>query len=244
MISNMDAISLLRGLSGVDLIFTSPPYNIGSKSPRMDGQRKHGKFDAKSYQGIVGYEDNLEEGIYQRRQVEVLRAMAGALSDDGVVVYNHKPRRRDGAMIHPMTWVGKVRELTLMEEIIWDRGSTHNHSKGLFWPTTERLYVLRRTDGRYRLDHKSNSLGNSFKKDLWRIPLSNKPHGGHACPYSELLAENVVRAFTKPGDLVCDPYLGSGTTGVAARRNGCRFVGAEIDSHFCNVAEQRIREAA
>ena len=45
----------------LDLIFTSPPYNIGSKSPRIDGQRKKGKYDPKSYGSITGYADNLPE---------------------------------------------------------------------------------------------------------------------------------------------------------------------------------------
>lgn len=55
-----------------DLIFTSPPYNIGSGGKRQDGQRKHGKFDAKSYGGITGYADALPENAYQREQENFL----------------------------------------------------------------------------------------------------------------------------------------------------------------------------
>ena len=43
-----------------------------------------------------------------------------------------------------------MHQLQLMEEIIWDRGSTHNHANRLFWPQTERLYVFRKADGEYR----------------------------------------------------------------------------------------------
>lgn len=237
-----DANTMLRQYAGsIDLILTSPPYNIGSRSPRKDGMRKHGQFDPKSYGGITGYIDNLDESIYQANQITTMRLMAQALKHDGVLVYNHKPRRKNGVMIHPMTWIGQVHELTLMEEIIWDRGSTHNHSKHLFWPTTERLYVFRRTDGKYRLDQKTNNTDAKFKKDLWHVPLSNKPADGHACPFAETLANNVVKAFARPGDVVCDPYSGSGTTGVAALKNGCWYVGSEMDENYMAASAARLR---
>ena len=116
----------------LDLIFTSPPYNIGSKSPRIDGQRRKGKYDPKSYGSITGYADNLPEDEYQRQQVEFLHWAARALKDDGTLVYNHKPRRKNGVMIHPMQWLLQCPDLTLMEEIVWDRRSTITTPTGCF----------------------------------------------------------------------------------------------------------------
>lgn len=210
-----------------NLIFTSPPYNIGSKAPRQDGFRKLGKFDPKSYGAIRDYPDNVPEDVYQNQQVAFLIWAAGHLSADGVLVYNHKPRRRNGAMIHPGEWFlrDEVRKrLTLVEEVIWDRGSTHNHAPGLIWPHTERLYVFRRSDGIYRF---RNSAELPHRCDIWRIPLSGRTNE-HACPFPLALARSVILAWSRPGDLVCDPYLGSGTTAVAAQALGRAFVGSEI----------------
>jgi len=234
-----DYQSTLSGLTGVDLIFTSPPYNIGSRSARKDGNRSKGLYDAKSYGGITGYEDSLPESVYQAQQVEMLTWAASALKRDGVLVYNHKPRRKNMAMIHPMTWIGRVPQLTLMEEVIWDRGSTHNHSDRLFWPTTERLYVLRRTEGSYRFANKDSLR---FRSDVWKIPLASRvaTDKGHACPFALSLAEAVVDSFTSPGDLVCDPYSGSGTTGVAAKVLGRRFIGAERDKKYARIASSNL----
>lgn len=234
--SGFDLLPTLKGK--VDLIFTSPPYNIGSKSARKDGQRKQGKYDPKSYGAITGYADELDERDYQAEQVKFLRLCAKALKADGTLVYNHKPRRRDGRMIHPMVWMNRVKSLTLMEEVIWDRGSTHNHSNRMFWPTTERLYVFRRTTGSYRLKN-HNEL--QFRSDLWRVPLTAKPADGHAAPFTERLATAVVHAFAAPGDLVCDPYSGSGTTAVAAMRRGCRFIGAELDQRYHQNSLRRVQ---
>lgn len=215
----------------LDLIFTSPPYNIGSKAPRQDGQRKNGKYDPKSYGGITGYADSLPEDQYQQQQIELLYWAAKALKDDGTLVYNHKPRRKNGVMIHPMQWLLQCPELTLMEEVIWDRGSTHNHANRLFWPTTERLYVFRKSEGSYRF---LNTDRLEFRDDHWEIPLSSRKatERSHACPFSDRLAVNVIKAFTSPGDLVCDPYSGSGTTALASQYLMRDFVGSELDRAY------------
>lgn len=224
----------------IDLIFTSPPYNIGSKSPRIDGRRKNGGYDPKSYGAITGYADNLSEDEYQRQQVEFLRWAARALKDDGTLVYNHKPRRKNGVMIHPMQWLLQCPDLTLMEEIIWDRGSTHNHANRLFWPTTERLYVFRKSEGTYRF---LNGDHLEFRDDHWEIPLNSRKatDKGHACPFSDRLTKNVIRAFSDPGDLVCDPYSGSGTTAGVALDLGRSFVGSELDRNYYRESLKRLK---
>ena len=228
----------LSDVSDVDLIFTSPPYNIGSRCPRKDGRRKHGEYDPKSYGGITGYADSLPENEYQDKQIEFLTWCASVMADDGILVYNHKPRRAKGMMIHPMAWIARCPELLLMEEVIWDRGSTHNHCNRLLWPTTERLYVLRKESGKYRF---FNRKGLRFRSDVWRIPLSNRPADGHAAPFQVELAEAVVDSFSRKGDLVCDPYSGSGTTALACKNLGRRFVGTEQDRTYHKNSVKRLK---
>lgn len=224
----------------IDLIFTSPPYNIGSKCPRIDGRRKDGGYDPKSYGGITGYADSLPEDEYQDQQVAFLEWAAHALKDNGILVYNHKPRRKNGVMIHPLQWLLRCPDLSLMEEIVWDRGSTHNHANRLFWPTTERLYVLRKSEGSYRF---LNTDRLEFRDDHWEIPLSSRKatEKDHACPFSDRLTRNVIEAFTAPGDLVCDPYSGSGTTAVVATAMGRSFVGSELDRSYHRQSVKRLQ---
>lgn len=210
-----------------DLIFTSPPYNIGSKAPKRTGFRKLGQYDPKSYGAIRDYPDDVPERVYQDRQAAFLVWAATHLTTNGVLVYNHKPRRRNGVMIDPSEWYQRpeVRQrLTLVDQVVWDRGSTHNHAPGLIWPTTERLYVFRRADGNYRF---RNTADLPHRSDIWRIPLNGRTNG-HACPFPIKLALAVIQTWSSPGDMVCDPYLGSGTTAAAARELGRSFVGSEI----------------
>ena len=229
-------------IQSIDLLFTSPPYNIGSGGPRVDGFRHRGGKDKKSYGGITGYKDTLREGDYQDSQIAFLRWCVKALKEDGVLVYNHKPRRKNGVMIHPMQWLLAVPDLVLMEEIIWDRRSTHNHDNHLFWPTTERLYVLRKADGRYRYENNGNVRDLQFRDDHWDIPLNPRKatDKNHACPFDTRLADNVIKAFSNPGDLVCDPYSGSGTTAASAQRLDRNFVGSELDAKYHRESLKRL----
>jgi DNA modification methylase len=222
-----------------NLILTSPPYNIGSKQARQDGFRRLGRYDPKSYGAIRDYPDTLPEPVYQEQQKEFLLWCAAHLTDNGVLVYNHKPRRRNGSLLHPGAWFlhsQVTRCLQLMEEIIWDRGSTHNHCKRLMWPHTERLYVFLRRGNTYRF---LNDEQLPYRSDLWRIERSAR--NGHNAPFPLQLASAVIQAWSRPGELVCDPFAGSGTTALAARALGRGFVGAEIIEKYYELACERLQ---
>jgi adenine-specific DNA-methyltransferase len=83
--------------------------------------------------------------------------------------------------------------------------------------------------------------------DVWTIPNVKHNHVEktiHPCQFPVELVERLVLALTEPGDLVLDPYLGVGTTAVAAVRHGRRATGAEVDPRFVRVARERIALAA
>ncbi len=71
--------------------------------------------------------------------------------------------------------------------------------------------------------------------------LTGKNHNGHPTEKPEALMESLVRDFTNPGDLILDPFAGSCTTGVAAIRNGRRFIGWERDPKYFAGGERRLR---
>lgn len=61
-------------------------------------------------------------------------------------------------------------------------------------------------------------------------------------PMPETLARDVVATWSNPGDVVCDPFSGSGTTAKAAKELGRRFLGLEINPEYCAIAERRIAQ--
>jgi DNA modification methylase len=228
------------------LIFTSPPYNIGSAGPRRDGNRPLGKYDPKSFGAIRDYPDDLPEDEYQNTQEAFLLWAADHLLPGGILGYNHKPRRKNNRLISPHEWFMRPavqKQLTYVQEVIWDRGSTHNSEPSMLRPISERLFVFYRAGGCYRFDNR----GLPHPNDVWHI---NRVHGkrkrkgegaAHCAPFPLELAEAVLLAWSEPGDLVVDPYLGSGTTAVAARKLGRCFIGSEIIERYHLMTMDRLK---
>ncbi|HTN51204.1 MAG TPA: site-specific DNA-methyltransferase [Anaeromyxobacter sp.] len=88
--------------------------------------------------------------------------------------------------------------------------------------------------------------GAGSEQVIWSVPTPGpreKVHGRHPTQKPLALLERVLAASASPGDLVLDPFSGSGTTGVAALRAGCRFLGIEHDPGYVDLAGRRLRAA-
>lgn len=224
------------------LIFTSPPYNIGSKSPKKLTNRKNGGFDSKSWGAIEHYKDNLPEKEYQDSQKGFLVWASVNVKPTGNIIYNHKERRKNGQLIQPESWFPPTVKLT--DKIIWDRGSTHNHCSKYTYDHHEILYRLNKKS--YSNFYFCNqdfywvSDGNRGVGNVWRIPpdRSNK----HNAPFPLKLARQIIRMYCPPNGVVCDPYSGSGTTMIAALLEKRSFIGTEILPKYFRYAIKRFQE--
>lgn len=83
-----------------------------------------------------------------------------------------------------------------------------------------------------------NPLG-AFPGDVWNIPADRAVRHGHPCPFPVVLAERFFRLFAPPGGTVCDPFVGSGSSAVAAARLGLDFVGFDLNPEFIETARKR-----
>ena len=239
-----DYLETLTQVKHVRLILTSPPYNIGSAGKRVDGMRREGKFDQKSFSGINSYEDNLPESDYQHQQQAFLLWALKRLSPDGVIAYVHKNRHKGRRLLSPYEWILPLAtqgDLKIYEEIVWDRGSTHNHDKGYLYPESERIYILCKPDAKPYFQNYDPEGVHKGMSDVWRIGRARNSFHDAAFPIS--LAERIVQCYSKPGELVMDPYSGSGTSFLAAYESKRHFVGSELSPlHFKNACA-RISES-
>jgi site-specific DNA-methyltransferase (adenine-specific) len=80
--------------------------------------------------------------------------------------------------------------------------------------------------------------------DVWEIPAESATRVGHPAPFPVALVERCLHLFTYDGDVVLDPFMGSGTTGVAAKRTGRRFVGYDTEPSYVRQARERIESLA
>lgn len=235
-----DYSKTLSHVKNVRLILTSPPYNIGSSGMRMDGMRRLGKYDSKSFAGINTYKDNLPEEIYQKQQQDFIRWALKRLKPNGVIAYVHKNRHKNRNLITPYQWLLPLveeRVLTIYEEIVWDRGSTHNHDKGYLYPETERIFVLCRFGAKPYFKNYDPDGRLKGMSDVWRI--GRPSNSSHDAAFPLELAKRIVTCYSKPRELVMDPYSGSGTSFIAARMLKRRFIGSELSKkHFRNACRR------
>jgi len=216
-----DCREILPDLSGVDLFFTSPPYNLtrnmgaGSLAAR------------KLANGYASYGDDMPQDEYDAWQRQVVRMMWDALSDTGAIFYNHKPRSMNGTMVLPTVYGDG---LPLRQVIIWNRETGLNFSSTFFLPKCEWIMVWAKPE--WGLVNKSASQVG----DVWTIRPENNQR--HPAPFPLALPKRAIAATS--ARLVCDPFMGSGTTLRAAKDLGRKAVGIELDERYCEVAATRL----
>lgn len=83
--------------------------------------------------------------------------------------------------------------------------------------------------------------GDVMKKDVIECPVETLKGCPHPAVYPEFIIQELIKLLTKPEDIVLDPFVGSGTTCVAAKKLGRHYIGIEINPEYCKYAEERIR---
>ena len=228
----------------VDLIVTSPPYNIDIHygNSTVNGRVQSSKG--------VKYADNLSEEDYRNMLGRVFNECKRVLKKTGSIWINIKNRYKNGSIITPFWIEDYFREFTLKNLIIWNfdwGGSTNKRFapryEFVFWFTKDKEdYTFNLSEVsipavNYRPDRYKSQLKNP--SDVWKIPMVSGnflERTGHPSQYPEKLVERIILAGTNIGDLVLDPFIGSGTTAVVAKKLGRRYIGYEIVPEYIDMA--------
>lgn len=236
-----DNATVLPALGRFDLIFTSPPYNLGGAPwPHLGHWKPGDSPDGKSKwrngsdgSGGVTYEDHedtLPWDEYVTWQHRLLRTCWDHLSDVGAIFYNHKPRVVGGRCWLPLELNPG---LPLRQIITWARAGGMNFNPTAFVPTYEWIMVIAKDA--WRLKSKAASgIG-----DVWRE--AQEPNE-HPAPFPVGLPARAIEA-TGPGS-VLDPFAGSGSTLIAAKAAGVPAVGIEKSERYCEMAAERLAQGS
>ena len=220
---NDDCLKVLPTLAdnSVDLIITSPPYNLGNN--HHTGNKQHRAYD-----------DNLPEIKYQEQQLQFLNECFKVLKEDGSLIYNHKNRIKKGKQLSPYEWIFKS-NFIVKQEIVWINRS-QNFDKIRFYPFTERLYWLTK-----KPETKLFNAINHYDVFDWKEwkPVGTK--GNHTRAFPEKMVEDILKCFPN-AKIILDAYMGSGTTGVACKNLNREFIGIELDEKYFNIARERLNE--
>jgi len=214
----------------VRLVVTSPPYNVKNSTGNGLKNGSGGKWPkAALIEGYSEHDDCMPHDKYVRWQRRCLKAMMRLLKDDGAIFYNHKWRVQGGLLQHREDI---VKGFPVRQIIIWERAGGINFNPGYFLPNYEVIYLIAKPD--FKLAAKANRFG-----CVWRINQeSNNPH---PAPFPVELASRCIESVGEGP--VLDPFMGSGTTAIAADQLGISWVGIELSSEYVKMARKRISNA-
>lgn len=225
----MEVLPTMRAGS-VDLIFTSPPYNLhGGKGTRFH-DRGMWRRRPPLADGYASYGDDLPHDDYVRWQQAFLRECWRLIPDDGAIFYNHKPRVQGGILQTPLALNP---DLPIRQIIIWQRSSGICFSRSFFLPVHEWIIVFAKPKFRLR-EHAAAAIS-----DVWHVrPETNNPH---PAPFPVELPRRAIASTS--AKVILDPFMGSNATGVAAVEEGRQFIGIEKDEGYFNTAKARLMRA-
>ncbi|HTE62617.1 MAG TPA: site-specific DNA-methyltransferase, partial [Solirubrobacteraceae bacterium] len=210
-----DNAEILPALEPVDLIVTSPPYNMGLVPGgngrgmyRPGASNKAGRFR----DGYGAHGDALPQDEYDAWQRDILRLCWDRLTETGAIFYNHRPRVEHGVIRLPL---GFDFGLPVRQVITWDRGTGIDVSLRQFCTVGEWIVVLAKPEFRL-VDHSASGMG-----DVWRLGMETRVD--HPAPFPVSLPTKALLATG--ARTVLDPFMGSGSTLRAAKDLGRRAVG-------------------
>ena len=242
-----DCLELLHTIpdNSMQLIVTSPPYNIGKE-----------------------YEKRLDLDIYLRQQEQIITECVRTLSNTGSICWQVGNYVDRGAIIPLDTVLYPIFAklgLRMRNRIIWHFEHGLHCSRRFSGRYETIIWFTKSDDYIFNLDavrvpqkypgkkyfkgpkigqYSCNPLGKN-PGDVWVIPNVKSNHvekTEHPCQFPVELIERLVLSLTNEGDWVFDPFLGTGTTVIAAIRHGRRGVGAEIVPKYTQIARQKIQE--
>lgn len=211
----------------MDLVVTSPPYNLKNSSGNGMKDGRGGKWkNAALINGYSHHNDCMPHEEYVAWQRQCLAEMLRVLSPNGAIFYNHKWRVQKGLLQDRQDIVSgfPVRQI-----IIWRRKGGINFNPGYFLPTYEVIYLIAKKG--FKLAPKANAYG-----DVWEFAQETK--NPHPAPYPVGLIERCIASTL--AQTILDPFMGSGTTAVAAKKLGRTFIGIEISPEYSNMARERV----
>ncbi|MBM3733942.1 MAG: site-specific DNA-methyltransferase [Acidimicrobiia bacterium] len=239
-----DCVEVMSALpeACVDMVFADPPYNLqlGGDLLRPNNSRVDGVDDAwDSFDDFAAYDRFTRDWLEAARRV---------LKPDGTLwtIGSYHNIFRVGVVLQDLGfWI--------LNDVIWRKINPMPNFRGRRFTNAHEtlIWCARDKDSRYRFNYEAmKNLNDDLQmRSDWTLPLCTgaerlKVAGRKAHPTQkpEALLHRAILAATEPGDVVLDPFFGSGTTGAVAKKLGRNWIGIERDAGYTALAERRLRD--
>lgn len=225
----MDNFNLLNGNSkilmnsvkdeSIDLVLTDPPYNISKKSD----------FKAMNRNGL-----DFGEWDGNFDQVGYLKDLATKIKKGGhLILFN--AIENFGKIIHELNKYNMI----FKDVIVWEKTNPmpRNRDRRLIC-STELAVLLTKKGSKWTF----NRTDEKYNKNVFTYPIVSGKKRVHTTQKPVKLMKDLIEIFTNEHDTVLDPFMGSGSTGVACKETNRNFIGIELDKEYFNVAQKRINK--
>jgi site-specific DNA-methyltransferase (adenine-specific)/modification methylase len=237
LIYNEDCIETLKRLddNSVNLIVTSPPYNMNLRI--RNGEYTSRQIVREISTKYEGFSDNLPIDEYYEFHSKVLSELIRVGGTIFYVIQVVTGSKRAFFKI-----IGEYSDY-LKEIIVWDKMNGQ--------PAMQHQVLNRRTElilvfeKDYPISRQFRSNGGFSRgtlDDIWQVKRSKVKFKEkyHGATFPEELVEIIIQNFTKEGDLVYDPFMGTGTTALVAKKMKRNYIGSEISKEYFNLASERL----
>jgi len=222
--------------NSIDLIVTSPPYNVDIR--------------------YKSYDDKIPYKVYLEFTQKWLEKAYKLLKDDGRFCLNIPLDKNKGgqqSVYADIVEIAKKIEFNYHSTIIWNEQNISRRTAWGSWLSATAPYVIAPVEMIVILYKKRwKKLSGSKKSDItkkefinwtngvWTFMGESKNRVGHPAPFPVELPRRCIKLFTFVGDIILDPFLGSGSISIAATLTGRKGIGLDIDRHYCEIAKQRL----
>lgn len=225
---------LIRRNIRIDTIITSPPYNMNLRI--MDGKyvsrcrnKNHKKEFSTKYDS---YNDDLpmeDYYLFQRNFIDKALQLAP------LMFYNIQPLTGNKVALFKL--IGHYNKV-IKEIIIWDKVTAQPAmAQRMLNSQFELILVFDKYKACNRqFDYANFNRGE--ETNIWSIKRERNPY--HKATFPTELVRRIIKNFTKENDLIMDPFMGSGTTGVVCKELNRNFIGIELDKKYFEIAKERI----
>lgn len=220
----------------VDAIITSPPYNMclrvhsGKYMSRWAWKNQETSFSAK----YANYSDDLPMDKYFEFQDNFINK---ALQITDTLFYNIQ--MITGNKLALFQLVGKYSD-KIKEVIIWDKCTAQPAmNAGTLNSQFEFIFVFSNNKP-YNRSFETATFDRGTLSNVWQIKRERNEE--HKAAFPKMLVKKILENFTKEGDTIMDPFMGSGTCGVVCKQMNRNFIGIELDKNYFNVCQDKINE--
>lgn len=221
--------------NSVDLLITSPPYNMNLRI--RDGKYCSRQIVKELSTKYKNYSDNLPIDEYYEMNKKVITE---GLRISKMIFYNVQFLTGNKRALFKL--IGEFNE-ELKEIIIWDKvNSQPAMGEGILNSQFEVILVFDKTNAISRKfdnsEFKRGTLSN-----LWEIKRGKKKHKDHGAVFPEELIETILTNFSKVNDVILDPFMGTGTTGIVSKRLERSFIGIELDEDYFEFCQSQLNNS-